>query len=225
VNSLSAALPPAVGNCMPASQSSLNLKNPGLAAFLAWLVPGLGHLYQGRILKGVLYFVTICGLFFFGSWLGSWRVVFLRWDNDEWRFSYLAQLAVGLPALPAAFDALEIRPAFARLVPPLAEYQSKPLTKSEREALSERLSVERGGSNEQMKTRLHQAGANYVITLDEVDELHRKYGVTMHIAAIYTLIAGLLNVLVIYDAAAGPAHLQEDEAEDEASRRAAEASA
>ena len=26
----------------------------------------------------------------------------------------------------------------------------------------------------------------------------------MHIAAIYTLIAGLLNILVIYDAAAGP---------------------
>ena len=209
---------------MPASQPSLDLKNSGLAAFLAWLVPGLGHLYQGRILKAVLYFITICGLFFFGSWLGSYRVVYFRWDNDEWRFSYLAQLAVGLPALPASFDALEIRPTFARIVPPLAEYESKPLTKHELESLCERLSVERGGSSEQMKTRLHEAGADYVVTLDEVDELHRRYGVTMHIAAIYTLIAGLLNILVIYDAAAGPAHYVEDEAEDDARRRAAEAS-
>jgi len=206
---------------MPASQPSLDLKNPGLAAFLAWLIPGLGHLYQGRILKGVLYFVTICGLFFYGSWLGAWRVVYLRWDNDEWRFSYLAQFAGGLPALPAAFDALDVRPAFARIIPPLADYESKPLTQREIESLCERLRVARGGTSEQMKARLVEAGANYVVTLDEVDELHRRYGVTMHIAAIYTLIAGLLNILVIYDAAAGPAHLVEDEAEDEDRRRAA----
>lgn len=210
---------------MPESPPSINLKNPGLAALLAWLIPGLGHIYQGRILKGVLFFITICGLFFFGSWLGSWRVVYLRWDNDEWRFSYLAQFAVGIPALPAAFDALDVRPTFARVVPPLAAYESKPLTLREMEALCERLNVPRGGSPEQMKKRLAEAGAEYVVTLDEVDDLHRRFGVMMHIAAIYTLIAGLLNILVIYDAAAGPAHLQEDLAEDEARLRGVGATA
>jgi len=198
------------------SPPPLDLKSPGLAALLAWLVPGLGHLYQGRILKGVLFFVTICGLFFFGSWLGSWRVVYLRWDNEERRFPYLAQVGLGLPALPAALDAFDARPTFARLLPPLADYESKPLTKLELESLCERNSLPRWGTSEEMKSRLAERGVNYAVTMDEVDELHRRYGVTMHIAAIYTLIAGLLNVLVIYDAAAGPAHYQEDAAEDEA---------
>jgi len=196
----------------------LDLKNPGLAALLAWLVPGLGHIYQGRTLKGVLFAITIFGLFFFGSWLGSWRVVYLRWDNEEWRFSYLAQVGAGLVALPAALDALDARPAFARIVPPLADYQSKPLSLRELELLCERMQMPRGGSAEEMQELLHVHGAKWVVTLEEVDDLHRKYGVTMHIAAIYTLIAGLMNVLVIYDAAAGPAHLREDEAEDEAKR-------
>jgi hypothetical protein len=207
---------------MPAPQPTLELKNPGLAALLAWLVPGLGHLYQGRLLKGVFFFVTICGLFFFGSWLGSWRVVYLRWDNEEWRFSYLGQVAVGLPALPAALDALDLRPAFAKIVPPLADYQSKPLSTRELTLLCERLDVPGGRQPLEMKKALVERGARYVVALEEIDELHRKYGVTMHIAAIYTLIAGLLNVLVIYDAAAGPAHFREDAAEDEAKRRGPE---
>lgn len=203
---------------MPSPPSKLDLRNPGVAALLAWLVPGLGHFYQGRMAKALLFFVTICGLFFYGSWLGSWRVVYLRWDNEEWRFSYLGQFAAGLPALPAVFDALDMRPAFARLLPKLAKYESKPLTRRELELLCERMEVHQGGETAQLVERLADKGVNYVVTLDEVDDLHRKYGVTMHIAAIYTLIAGLLNVLVIYDAAAGPAHLQEDEAEDEAKR-------
>jgi len=203
---------------MPAPPVKLDLRNPGVAAFLAWLVPGLGHLYQGRMAKAALFFVTICGLFFYGSWLGSWRVVYLRWDNEEWRFSYLAQFAVGLPALPATFDALDARPTFARLFPKLAKYESKPLSRRELELLCERVQVHPAGTTEDLERRLADKGVHYVVTLDEVDSLHRKYGVTMHIAAIYTLIAGLLNVLVIYDAAAGPAHYQEDEAEDEAKR-------
>ena len=35
------------------SRSTVPLKNPAKAAFLAWLVPGLGHFYQGRTGKGI----------------------------------------------------------------------------------------------------------------------------------------------------------------------------
>src|SRR5207244_4170491 len=42
-----------------------------LAAFLSYLFPGLGQIYQGRIAKGVLFFVCIYGLFFYGMYLGS----------------------------------------------------------------------------------------------------------------------------------------------------------
>ena len=49
----------------------IDLKNPVLAAVLAWLVPGLGHWYQGRRAKSVLFFVCIVGLFFYGVYLGG----------------------------------------------------------------------------------------------------------------------------------------------------------
>src|SRR5688572_14329257 len=160
---------------MSDSPGKFDLKNPGLAALLAWLVPGLGHIYQGRTLKGVLFAITILGLFFFGSWLGSWRVVYLRWDNEEWRFSYLAQVGAGLVAFPAALDALDARPAFARIAPPLADYQSKPLSLQELQNLCERMQMPRGGSAYEMQELLHVHGAKWVVTLEEVDDLHRKY--------------------------------------------------
>ena len=37
----------------------IDLKNPVIAAVLAWLWPGAGHMYQRRIGKGLLYMVCI----------------------------------------------------------------------------------------------------------------------------------------------------------------------
>ena len=42
-----------------------------LAAFLSYLVPGLGQVYQGRVGKGVLFLACIYVLFFYGNALGS----------------------------------------------------------------------------------------------------------------------------------------------------------
>ena len=52
------------------------LKDPVLAATLAWLIPGLGHWYQGRRSKALLFFVCILGTFVFGLYLGEGRVVY-----------------------------------------------------------------------------------------------------------------------------------------------------
>src|SRR5262249_40911053 len=43
--------------------------NP-LAGLLSYLVPGLGQISQGRIGKGVLFFVCVYTLFFYGTALG-----------------------------------------------------------------------------------------------------------------------------------------------------------
>lgn len=158
---------------------TVQLKNPALAALLAWLVPGLGHLYQGRIGKGILFFVTIVGLFLFGWAEGNRQVVYFQWDKKEWRYHYIAQLGVGLLALPALVPNGPFR---VRLPPFLRE-------------------LERNGDEE------------------EKDALHRAYGWRIDVAVIYTVVAGLLNMLVIYDAAAGPA-LAEEEAEEIAGRAA-----
>jgi len=43
-----------------------NERNPGLAAVLSFLIPGLGQVYNGCILRGVIWFL-VAG----GTWIGS----------------------------------------------------------------------------------------------------------------------------------------------------------
>ena len=85
----------------------VDLKNKWLAAVLAFLIPGFGHLYQRRRFKAVIYFTCVLGMFLTGMTLGEWKVVYWRWEPGGHRtFGYLAQVLVGLPALPARFQAM-----------------------------------------------------------------------------------------------------------------------
>src|SRR3954468_15547628 len=88
------------------SDVEIDLKDARLAAFLAWLVPGLGHMYQGRTGKGVLFFVCIIGTFYYGLYIGGGRVVYASTADvfskqflERWQ--YICQVGTGLPALPA----------------------------------------------------------------------------------------------------------------------------
>src|SRR5580658_4371316 len=82
------------------------LRNPGFAAFLGWLVPGLGHLYQGRTAKGILFLVTILSTFFYGLYLGDGKVVYASWRPGDTRWAYICQAGIGLVAMPALVQAL-----------------------------------------------------------------------------------------------------------------------
>ena len=53
-----------------ADDVTVELKDPVVAAFLAWLIPGAGHLYQGRIGKGLLFMTCILGTFFYRTFFG-----------------------------------------------------------------------------------------------------------------------------------------------------------
>jgi hypothetical protein len=86
------------------------LKNRYLAAFLAYLVPGLGHAYQGRYGKAFLYFVCIGFLFVVGMTLGDGKILYWRWvnplaDAERFCFWYFAQFFAGIAALPALIQA------------------------------------------------------------------------------------------------------------------------
>ena len=50
-------------------------KNPAVAAFLSWLVPGAGHLYVGRRSKSIFFFVLITGTYLSGMALAGFRNV------------------------------------------------------------------------------------------------------------------------------------------------------
>jgi hypothetical protein len=87
----------------------INLKNPNLAAVLAFLIPGAGHWYQRRFFKAAIYSVCILGTFFWGQAMAEWKGVFFRWQEFEGQrfrtrdrtIGYLSQVLVGLPSLPA----------------------------------------------------------------------------------------------------------------------------
>ncbi len=167
---------------------------PGL---LSLLVPGLGQIYQGRIGKGVLFLVCIYALFFYGMWLGSGSV-----RAGEPERTYTVSGNVYLPAssqknapmqgLPQVMDDLYNRPQYIGQFwvglaawPALVQYwmydpkaDSGPLGQFERTPTDEALNA------------VHTYG-------DKV----------MDLGWVYTVIAGVLNILVIYDALAGPAFL------------------
>lgn len=88
----------------------LNLKNPIVAAVLAFLLPGAGHWYQGRYFKAAIYSVCILSTFLWGQAMAEWKGVYFRWQDFEGRsrfrtkdrtIGYLSQVIVGLPSLPA----------------------------------------------------------------------------------------------------------------------------
>lgn len=161
------------------------LKNRALAAFLAWLAPGLGHLYQGRTAKGLLFMICILGTFVFGMCIGGGRVVYASFRSDDFRLPYLCQIGVGLPALPALVQADRVgrhqAPLFGgRMAPP-----------SLRDP-------------------------------DELSQWQYELGAGFDLGTVYTMVAGLLNVLAIYDALDGPARhgSEDDEFEDDEPKKA-----
>jgi len=160
------------------TKTPVPLRNAYLAAFLAWLVPGLGHLYQGRTAKGILYAVCILSLYFAGFAMGEGKIVYWRWVNplqnpDKFCLHYVGQFFVGLPALPA-------------LIQGTLKYYGMPTIL--------------GGFMEEPPQNV-------------INGLIPWFGKLIEVGTIYTTIAGLLNVLAIYDALDGPAYADLDEAD------------
>ncbi len=171
-------------NPQPADATTLDveLKDPRLAAFLAWLVPGLGHLYQGRTGKGVLFFVCIVGTFVYGMWLGGGRVVYASAPSPFTRWQYFCQLGVGLPALPAIVQRQRLQSGKDPLV---ADWFMRP----------PRMQGEFSSTDD---------SGNSVRHPDELAQWYHDYGDWFELGTVFTVIAGLLNILAIYDAFGGP---------------------
>lgn len=82
-----------------------------VALVLAVLVPGLGHLFQGRTLKGLIYLFGILGLFIWGVKLGEGVVVYNMPDQGSRRITlhYAAQLCAGAIAYPGLWQPKRLR--------------------------------------------------------------------------------------------------------------------
>jgi hypothetical protein len=177
------------------STTPIQLKEPELSAFLAWLIPGLGHWYQGRKTKAVLFFVCIMTIFAYGLYLGSsnerisdtnpnsiglGRVVYFSWRENDKRLHYICQICAGLPAMPALVQAWRV--ANNKKV---WEWTHGFMAPPRMPALP--------GVNE-------DANKDQPTSSELSLKLNRRF----ELGTVYTMIAGLLNVLAIYDAWCGP---------------------
>jgi hypothetical protein len=168
-----------------------------LAGLLSYLIPGLGQIYQGRIGKGVLFMICLLGMFFAGQALGDWQNVYLPdlargpnnippWDNNPWHLPPM------LNPLANVYHRWHFAGQFwigMAAWPALWQYNKLPVP-------SEKISPfwhNFQKPQDESKTNI------YLTNSDK----------TPDVAWVYTVIAGVLNILVIYDAFAGPAFIMQ----------------
>lgn len=189
----SAANPGAVSAPPP-----IDLRDPVVAGILAWAIPGAGHWYQGRRTKAVLFFVCIVGTFFYGLWLGGGRVVYASWGStpDEKRLPYVCQAGAGLIAMPAIIQSRRYGDETFRREMEAKENGGGGRSFSEWFMAPPVLRLRHPSGWEPRKDQ----------PSNELDILNYKLNRRFELGTIYTMVAGLLNVLIIFDALGGPAY-------------------
>jgi hypothetical protein len=163
----------------------IDLRQPGLAAFLAWFWPGAGHIYQGRYFKGTLFMTCILAMYVTGLVIGEGHVVYASWTKNDKRWQYICQLGIGLPALPAIVQSRRVMqgkdPLFEGIYGGVMAPPKQPVLPE---------------------------------TEDELARWHKRLASRFDLGTLYTMIAGLLNVLAVCDAFAGPFVPAPDDEED-----------
>ena len=87
----------------------VDLRDPKIAALLAWLWPGAGHFYQRRFTKGFLFMICILGTFFYGLGMGRGRVVYASFRDNDFRWQYICQAGVGAPSFLAVVQSYKVK--------------------------------------------------------------------------------------------------------------------
>jgi hypothetical protein len=172
-----------------------------LAGVLSYLIPGLGQIIQGRTIKGIVFFVSLYALFFYGMALGKFRNVYLPDTAGELRRLKDSKVK----EIPESeISEAEKRNSFSRLIndlynrphfagqffigvaawPSLLQYHNFDPAKPQGPMFGEFMRAPHP---------------------DELNRMQREESKTWDLGWVYTVIAGVLNILVIYDAVAGPA--------------------
>jgi hypothetical protein len=179
------------------------------AAFLGYLVPGLGHIYQGRVGKGVLFMVCLYVLFFYGMYLGQGKNVYLPTKDGAGNQLPDVPIQLGqivIPPIPGSRGVMHrvqfLGQFWMGIVawPAIIQYNSTekvPLLETFQRAPEER----------------------------ELNELQRNGDKTWDLGWVFTVVAGVLNVLVMYDALAGPAFIPKPQSSTESGAKNAAATA
>lgn len=150
-----------------------------IGGVLSYLIPGLGQITQGRTAKGLVFLFGIYAMFFYGMTLGHWNNVYLR-EVSPPNAGTFAKLTTDL------FN----RPQFAGQFwigiaawPAIHQYATFDKTQDRGKIFGR---FQRAPDREQENIFAR--------------DLNKRWD----LGWICTVIAGVLNVLVIYDAVAGP---------------------
>ncbi len=184
------------------------------AALLSYLIPGLGQVYQGRIGKGILFFVCIYTLFLLGVYLGSGSIEIKRGEEgNSYNTKYTVSSNVYLPDtyeqnnplnLPRLAANLYNRPQFAgQFWVGIAAWP----------AVWQYINSDRKPENDDSVFNFGRTPSEAAL-----NAVHTSGDKLLELAWVFTVVAGVLNVMVIYDALAGPAFPPADTEEDKTTR-------
>jgi len=151
-----------------------------IAGLLSYLIPGLGQISQGRVGKGLLFFFSLYALFFYGMALGQWTNVYLP-STDRASSNVLSRVINDLYSRPHFAGQFFVGVA---AWPAVYQYRQYDDNKEVGPVFG----------------RYQRAPREPEINRRQRDENKR-----WDLGWVYTVIAGVLNILVIYDALAGPA--------------------
>ncbi len=151
-----------------AKNESPHFLTPFVAGILAWIVPGAGHVYLGRTVRGVILCVCINGLFWSGVAFGGVFTV----EPREQRWWFIAQMFTGTSGA-------------------VSWYRQKLAREDVLRQREELLSDERAGAG------LSPQQAEERVLTDSRRALVYPAGV---VARAYSGIAGMLNLMCIFDA-------------------------
>ena len=164
----------------------IDLKNPVLAAVLSWLVPGWGQLYQGRTAKGILFFFCVVPTLLVGCYFGSDSEVGIArnvYYSKRHGNWRLEFIAQACIGVVAIPAGIQAMQLNSGQPPPFGSFMAPPqLEHGDRTGVAP--------TQTEIVTRLH---------------FYYDFG------AILTVIAGLMNLLVLFDAADGPIVYRKEE--------------
>jgi hypothetical protein len=221
-----------------------------LAGLLSYFVPGLGQIIQGRVGKGLLFLVCIYTLFFYGMHLGTGSVtigsrtyrlssnVYLPDTADEDvkgplnrlltnlynRPQFAGQFWVGVAAWPAIWQYMhfdratnqEIEHQIDGLYQEADRFETEGNTQAAADKKREAQELERSGRHRHPLLGDYQREPSAAA----INAVHNAGDKRLELGWVYTVIAGVLNIMVIYDAVAGPAFRAARSSENDKDKKA-----
>ncbi len=202
----------------------VNLKDQYWAALLAWLFPGAGHLFQGRTAKGLLFMICIVSTFVFGLAMGRARCVTATTGTGSLNYYFLAQGAVGALSFPAIIQSVKTSDGAD---PFWVLCERFPEDYANEKIRFHKIDQQKDVGPIPERTlkdgfMAPPAGPVFEHEADVLGMWHADYKHMFDLGVLYTMVAGLLNILAIYDAFCGPAILteaQKEELEEQAKKK------